>query len=235
MKNDVLMRLLLLLMLFALPSSIRAQEIHLSTPKLESGSDLSINWSGAGTSAFITGIGPVGDRGSVRVRPAVSTTYWLIGEKDGAAYYMSASVEVEGQRDVVLPPIPEYSSGARREMVGVSYIEFLDAVDVVLREKWGAQPIWLHRPHEPFFLVVTPRMLQTLDKQSEQRRLAFWVKAYEPANTQDLRVAYELQSLVETRPRNESEFATEKNPAVAAELIEKLDQQIRSNIKRRHQ
>lgn len=220
------------------------QSLRVEPATIEAGAEATLIWSDGGDLTYITGVGRVADQGVAQVHPVRSTTYWLVAERGGATLSASAVLTVTGQRevpgslDVVLPPITSLSGGKRREAAGVPFTEFLDAVDAALRDAWAAEPLWLHRPHEPFYTAVTlrlvrPEFVRPSDKGIGQRRVAFVVRAYEPASASPTMIAYELQSKVESRLRNEADFVEEKDPTIARDLVDKLDTEIRRLLKPR--
>ena len=221
-----------------------AQSLHVEPVMIEAGAEATLIWSGGGDHTYITGLGRVADQGTARVHAVRSTTYWLVTERGGATLSASAVLTVTGQRevpgspDLVLPQIASLSGGKRREVTGVPFTEFLDAVDTALRDAWAAEPLWLHKPHEPFYTAVTERLIRPefvrpSDKGIGQRRVAFMVRAYEPARASPIMIAYEVRSKVESRFRNEADFVEEKDPTISRDLADKLDAEIRQLLRPR--
>ncbi len=229
---------LMVLSLLGICSTCGSQTLSAEPSIVDAGERATLTWNTQSPKVFVTGLGQLPGSGSLQVEPTRTTTYWLVidGDDGHRPTLVDATITVKGVRgEFILLRPGEFPEGKRRELSGINYGKFLDAIGTVLQDSWNAPPLWLHGPHDPNMVILTEKIQRRdlatpADRGLGIRRVAFKILVVEPRGGASL--TYQISSRVDSAPRSESTFVeTEIDRSVAHQLADQLDRQILEALK----
>ena len=207
----------LLTLLLALTfSNVSASTFRSSQSTINYGESCTLTWSSTASEAYMSGVGRVPGKGSIKVAPEAPTDYILVTNTGKHIEYITLHIDVTGLKGLEQYPDPDDFHPGMREEKKTSYVEFLTKVTTTLQKSFAYHVRGLHMPTDRFFLMYTnwavqQKMILPTDKGIRRRQVAYAVQVNEPKNGV---VTFDVRALVQYQRMGESAWRTEEDSTI---------------------